>query len=130
MRRWAWTGILPPPAPPMTWCRVWTWPPLSRPSWKRMRAMPPWKLLPSAAWGHDPQQLVRGGRSGSQAALDLGGGGVGGRGAVREEDRGDGAVAAVQLLLEPVAVAAPRGGKHGDGAGFGSEVHRDLLNVA
>jgi hypothetical protein len=29
----------------------------------------------------------------------------------------------VQLLLESVAVAAPGGGKHGDGAVFGGEVH-------
>ena len=33
----------------------------------------------------------------------------------------------VQLLLQPVAVAAPRGREHGDGAGFGGEVHEILL---
>src|SRR6478672_6393433 len=89
-----------------------------------------------------------------EAGLDLGRGRVGGRGAVREEHGGHGAVAAVELLhefggafdfldvdlgvadalriqqlLQPVVVAAPGGRKHGDGSGIGGEVHEILLKA-
>jgi hypothetical protein len=100
-----------------------------------------------------PQAPALSGRC-RQAVLDLCSGRIGVRRAVREQDSGNGAVAAVdllhelggtfhfldvdfgvtdalrvKLLLQPVAVAAPGGGKHGDGAGFGSEIHRVLLWV-